>query len=254
MIYDIQKASILKRISAFLLDLIILSIATTGFMFAITAICNYDSYQSNYSDAVKKIEQEQNFSIEQYEKMSEQEKQENSEKLSELLKALNADDTVISNYSMIISIQILSVSLGLFLSFLIFEFIVPLIFGNGQSVGKKIFSICVVKRDSVKIDGVVLFIRAMIGKYVIGVMIPLLLVAVFSVGIVNPYIIIVGFFGLLLAQIITFIFSGYHQMLHDVLTVTVVVDKSTQMIFASQEELLEYKKKIHSELAEKAAY
>ena len=44
MICDLQKANILKRVSAYILDLIMLTIVITGAAFALSSIFDYDSY------------------------------------------------------------------------------------------------------------------------------------------------------------------------------------------------------------------
>ena len=44
MIWDLQKASVLKRASAFLLDFILLSILAVGFAALVSAITQYDTY------------------------------------------------------------------------------------------------------------------------------------------------------------------------------------------------------------------
>ena len=44
---DLQKASMLKRISAFILDVILLAVAITGFAFFLSAVTGYDSYNES---------------------------------------------------------------------------------------------------------------------------------------------------------------------------------------------------------------
>ena len=50
MIYDLQKASILKRISAFLLDFILLLILTAGFIALLTLIVRFDFYYNQLAE------------------------------------------------------------------------------------------------------------------------------------------------------------------------------------------------------------
>jgi hypothetical protein len=56
--------------------------------------------------------------------------------------------------------------------------------------------------------------------------------------------------ALLLAQVIMFFFTKYHTPIHDKFAQTLTVDISTQLVFDSPEELLEYKKRIAAEQAE----
>ena len=47
---DLQKASMLKRISAFILDVILLAVAITGFAFFLSAVTGYDSYNEKLDE------------------------------------------------------------------------------------------------------------------------------------------------------------------------------------------------------------
>ena len=51
-IYDLQKGSLLKRASAFILDGILLVILAVGFAFAASAIFHYNTYSDMYSDGI----------------------------------------------------------------------------------------------------------------------------------------------------------------------------------------------------------
>ena len=56
MMYDLQKANVFKRASAFLFDVILLSVAAVGFAFIISAITGYD-VQSRRLDGRSKLHQ-----------------------------------------------------------------------------------------------------------------------------------------------------------------------------------------------------
>ena len=60
MIYDLQKASMMKRFSAFLLDFILLIILTTGFMWLISTVTGYADYTTAISDKMSEIEAKHN--------------------------------------------------------------------------------------------------------------------------------------------------------------------------------------------------
>jgi uncharacterized RDD family membrane protein YckC len=145
------------------------------------------------------------------------------------------------------------VSLSFLFSYLILEFIVPLLFKNGQTIGKKIFSIAVMRVDGVKVNGVILFIRSIIGKYTIETMIPVIILLMMRFG-VGSYvtlgvIVLIGLF-----QIVLLIATKTNSVIHDVLSSTVVVDFQSQMIFDSVEAKQEYQRKIHSEESKNAKY
>jgi hypothetical protein len=62
MIYDLQKASVLKRFSASLLDMILTLIIATGIFFVMSGFLNYDTKLDEYNTSVDVYEA----SIKQY--------------------------------------------------------------------------------------------------------------------------------------------------------------------------------------------
>ena len=138
-------------------------------------------------------------------------------------------------------------------AFAVLEFIVPLIFKNGQTIGKKVFGIAVMRLDHVKVTAPFIFIRNILGKYTVETMIPIILIILIVFGLVGfmgPVIILL----VLLTNIIMMIVTKTNSGIHDMLVSTVVVDMASQMIFDSPEALLEYKQKVHAEIVDKADY
>jgi len=255
MILDLQKASVLKRASAFLLDLILFSILAVGFAALISTITHYDTY-SQTDNEIANTYAEQYFGMtwDEYKKLSEEERKSYEQAYKDFEKALSGDEKYMRNSSMMISLSILMVTLGIFFAMLVLEFIVPLLFKNGQTVGKKIFGIAVMGTNSVKASNVSLFIRAMLGKYTIETMFPIfvfmMLFTMPGIG-WTPIIVIVG---LLALQIAVFFVSHTNALIHDMISNTVTVDLASQMIFDSEEKLISYKAKLAAEDAERSAY
>ena len=71
-----------------------------------------------------------------------------------------------------------------------------------------------------------------------------------AIGIVAP--IVIG--AILVTEIVFMITSHTNAMIHDKLAQTVAVDMQSQMIFASESELLAYKAKLHEEMVKKQSY
>lgn len=63
MIYDVQKANVLKRASGFILDIILIAVLAVGFMALLSLICDYDGHYNSYKN---EIESAQNTVIEKY--------------------------------------------------------------------------------------------------------------------------------------------------------------------------------------------
>ena len=236
MIYDLQKASLLKRFSAFLLDLILVATLAVGFALLVAVIVDFDSY----TEKMKQAEQAcidagidtKTITLEQYNALSE-----------ELKQLYNKyDDSILVCFSLILT----EVSIGLFMSFLICEFIIPLIFKNGRTVGKKVFNIGVMQINGIRVRTVSLFVRAMLGKYAIETMVPLML-AMFFLFINHELFLLIVFVAIVILQVVLFFTTKTYSFIHDVLASTVVVDLSQQLIFETPQDLVDYKAQVHAQ-------
>lgn len=253
MIFDLQKASIWKRMSAALLDVILLGILVVGVAFALSVLFNYDSYSETLSNAYAEYESTYGivFKIteEQYVNMSPEE----SQKYDDAKAALIADTDAMYAYNMVINLTLTISTLSILLAYLILEFWVPKLFGNGQTIGKKIFAIGVMRTDGIRISSPLMFIRTVLGKFTIETMIPVLIMVMISfnsIGVIGIIILAL----ILIMEIVLMIRTNTNAMIHDVLAKTVVIDMASQMIFNNEEEMLTYKKKVHEEYVSRQTY
>ncbi len=251
MIYDLQKASIWKRISAFLFDLILLAILVVGAALALTTILGYDGYNKQREDIYASYEGTYGVSFditaEEYQKLS----SEQIQTYEKAFLALSADEAFNQVYGMLINLTLLITTFSILLGYLILEFLIPFLLGNGQTLGKKIFGVAVMRIDGVKISPLLLFVRGILGKYTVETMIPVFLIIMIYFNLTD--IVGIGVILLLLiVQLVMIIVTNTNSLLHDKLSSTVAVDLASQMIFDSPEELIEYKKRLHqAEVAEK---
>lgn len=253
MIYDLQKASMWKRISAFLFDVILLAIVAVGLSFLLSTIFGYNNQTEKLDEYYKKYEAEYGISfditLEEYEALSAEQKTQYD--LAE--KAWSTDADVAYAYTLVLNLTLLITSFSILFAYLLLEFLVPLLFGNGQTLGKKIFGIALMRTNGVKVNAVSMFIRTVLGKYTIETMIPVFIVIMLYfniVGIVQLAILALIF----LLQIVFVVTTRTNSAIHDMLASTVAVDMLSQMIFDSEEALLEYKKKMHAEAAQSSTY
>lgn len=246
MIYDLQKASILKRASAFLLDIILLAVLAAGFMFAAAEITGYDDLARRMADKYTYYEELHPIP----EDASEEERQQIEQQKDEEMKK---DKEAVWLLEMILSLTVTITSIGIFLSYAVLEFVVPLLLKNGMTVGKKIFGIAVVRIDSVAVSPMQLFIRTFVGKFAIETMIPLLIAIMFYFGMAT-WVMIAVFLLIPIFELILIIATRNNYLIHDALSGTVAVDMASQMIFDSVEQLLEYKKKVAAETASQQLY
>lgn len=255
MIYDLQKADIWKRGSAALLDFILTAILATGFIFILSLVVGFEGYSQRYEARQEVFESKYGVSFDEidssakYDALPEAEREVFDKAFAEFA----ADDEAIFLYNMLFNLTILTISIGTLLAFAVLEFLIPLIFKNGQTIGKKVFGIAVMRLDHVRVTAPFIFIRNILGKYTVETMIPIILIILIIfdlVGIMGPVIILL----VLLSNIIMMIATSTNSGIHDMLASTVVVDLSSQMIFDSPEAVIEYKQKVHAEAAGKAAY
>ncbi len=250
MIYDLQKASMLKRISAWLLDAILLVIIASGFALALSAILDYDGCYDKLEAIYAQYEEEYGIVIGAIESDLTPEELEVYKQASD---ALQKDEQAIYQYNLLIYMSLSIVTFSLLASFLLLEFAVPLLLKNGQTVGKKIFGIGLMRTDGVKMTAFALFARTVLGKFTIETMLPLMIIFLILMGMMGIVGVIV-LLGLLVIQLTLLIRTETNSMIHDSLAATVAVDLSSQMIFPTREDLMAYKNKVQAEKANKSSY
>ncbi len=253
MITDLQQASLLKRISAYILDLILLVTLAVGLGWLLSVLMHYDTYVELLETRTAAVEAEYGVELgitqDIYDAMS----QEQKTIFDEASKALNADETALYAYNMMINQMLTIVSVSLMLAYGILEFAVPLLLKNGQTIGKKCFSLGLIRADGVQVSNLSLFVRAILGKFTIETMAPLfllLLIILGELGMIGMMVLIAFF----LLQIALALVRQDHGMIHDLIAGTVVVDIQSQMVFRTTDDLIAYKQRLHAEEVKKKSY
>lgn len=248
MMYDVQKASMWKRISAFLFDFIMMSILAVGLAFVLSSVLDYEQHTAEMQQIYTQYEQSYgvdfDMSSQDYSALTEEARAVYEGAVEEL----GRDEAFVRVYSLLINLTLIIITFSILLAHLLLEFLVPLLFGNGQTLGKKIFGIGVMREDGVRLSPLLLFARTLLGKATVETLLPVLIVVMVYFG-------YIGFFGtvlliaLALIQLGLLIATRYRTPIHDKLAQTVTVDFASQMIFDSPEALLEYKKRLQEERA-----
>ena len=238
MTFDLQRANVWKRISAFLFDVILLAIACVLCAWGLSALLGFDAqYQTlmaRYQVAADACGLDMSIMTQTYSTLTDAQRA-----LVEQANAvLAAGETAVHAYGMVIQLSILIVSFGVLSGYLLLEFLVPLLFKNGQTLGKKIFGVALMRNDGVRIGHVTLFVRTVLGKYAVETMIPIMAVMMLFFGNLNIVVL-----GIVLILSVT----RKHSLIHDLLADTVAVDMASQMIFNSTDELVAYKAKLQAE-------
>lgn len=250
---DLQKASMWKRISAAMFDLITHSILVVAFAYILSGLLGFDSYNAVFNDAVEKYAAQFGTAFQMTQEQIAALTEAEIANYEAAYRALTADTDAMYAYNMIIYMSLGITTFSVLLSFLVLEFMIPLQLGDGQTIGKRIFSIGVIRTDFVKIPPIQLFIRSILGKYTIETMLPVLILILLFFG-------QIGIWGtailaaLVIGQIAAIAVTDSNSALHDLLAGTVTVDISSQRIFKDSQALLDYQKRMYAEKAEKQNY
>lgn len=243
---EVQTAGMWKRISAALLDLVLLFALAIGVAWFLSWALGYDANVQKLEGTIQSYEQtygvDYDITQEAFDALTDAERA----KYDEASQALSQDAEANRLYSLLFSHTLLIVTFGLLIPTVLLEFIAPLLFKDGRTIGKKIFGLAVMRENRVRITPTLLFIRAILGKYTIELMVPVLAIFMMiflGMGLVG--VIILG--GLTVLQIVFLCSSPMRPVIHDKLSGTVAVDYASQKIFDTYEDLLEYQKRIHAE-------
>ena len=253
MICDLQKANILKRVSAWILDLILLTIVITGVAFVLSAILDYDSYSETLDRIYHEYEAEYGIDLditaEEYAALTREEQK----VYEEVNRVMNENEEAIEAYNMTVNLALIITSVSILAAYLLLEFVVPILLKNGQTVGKKVFGIGLVRQDCVKVSTLALFVRTVLGKCTVETILPayiLILIIFGNLGMTGTVILA----GMALLQVALVATSRTNSAIHDMMAATVAVDLNSQMIFESEADLLAYKNKLHAENAAREKY
>lgn len=251
MVYDLQRASLWKRIAAGLFDGILAAVLAVGFAFLLSFVLGFDQHSQTVSEAYSTYETaygvDFSISAEAYGALTDAERGQYDDAYAALL----ADEAAMYAYNMTVNLSMVISTAAVFFAVMAFEYVIPLIFGNGQTLGKKIFALGLMRTDGVRMNRMQLLIRALLGRFTIETMLPIYLILLMfwgSIGIVGTFLLL----GLLLVQLILLAVTRTRAQIHDLLAGTVVVDLPSQMIFDTEADLIEYKKKQHAEAVAEA--
>ena len=240
----LQKANFWKRISAYMLDVVLAVMLTLGLASVFSIVFRYDKQtaklESYYTEYEQIYKVDFDLSEEELNALSQAEK----DNFTAASNALGKDPRVLKTYDAMFYTALAILSLSIFISHFALYVVPPLFFKNGQTLGKKIFGLADMRTNCVKHSNSDLFVREMLGLCIIETMVPVLFVLMILFGLLG----IVGWIALLLLlalQIFVMIKTPTNSSIHDLLSDTVVVDYASQQIFETQEELIAFKEEQH---------
>ena len=236
---DFYKAKPLKRLAAYIIDLILLLIITASVAAGMFAAMDYQVYEEQFDQACQVYGEQ--FGVDLTASRADQAElsEEVQDKYLEAWEALNADAQAMDSIKEMLRITLLSAVAGFFAGYLILEVMIPLIFKNGQTVGKKLLGLCVMHKYHVRVGTMQIIYRAILGKYFLETLIPVVLLILSNYG-------VLGTTASLLLSVIAMT-QGFIVMMsqancgiHDKLFKTVVTDFKQQHIFDTLNERIDY--------------
>lgn len=251
--HELQRAGAWQRIAAGFLDIILTVTLAVGLAALLSLVTGYDAESQKLEEAYAAYESAYGISFEltqeEYEALDPQDKA----NYDAAYEALIADEEVLEAYNKSINLSLLIVSFAILGAILILEFILPLLLKNGQTIGKKVFGLGLVRVDSVALTPLQLFLRTLLGKYTVETMIPVYILMMLFWGTAGIFGTVL-LFALLLVQIILFCATRNHSQLHDLMAGTVVVDLKSQQVFRTTEDLIAYQKQVAADKASRSPY
>lgn len=234
-IFDPQKASSLKRIAAYIVDAILFITIFTGVLLLTSYIVgyqhNYKLLEAKYIEHGVYVIKNGTYSFCDTSK----------EVCVNAWKNFNLDKEACFYYDHSIELITLMITVSTFLSFLILEFLVPMIFKNGQTIGMKCFRIGLIDNKGIKVKPIQIFIRFLFGKFLVSTMLPIY-------GLIFMYFNLNGGFygfvlavGILIVDLVMTIFSKTKSGISNSISSVYAVDMDETYFFNSVEEMVERK-------------
>ena len=250
---DLQKASMWKRISAYLFDTILLATLAVALGMVLSLILGYDGYNNTLEAAYDQYETQFGIKFEmtaaEFEAMTAEQKALYDQAYDALIK----DEKAMFAYNMVLNLSLIITTMAILAAYLLLEFTVPLLLKNGQTLGKKIFGVALIREDGVQVNTVQLFTRTVLGKFTVETMIPVFVIIMLFFNTADMLSLLL-LAGLAIGQMVCVLITRTNAAIHDKLAGTVAVDLSSQRIFRTTEDLIAYKKTIHAEEAAKKSY
>lgn len=137
MVYDLQKASFGKRITAWIFDGILTVTLAVGFGFLLSVLLGYDGYSQTLDTAYAQYETEYGivFDITQeaYQTMTDAQRQ----NYDVAYQALINDSEAMHAYNMMLNLMLVITSVSILLAVLLWEFLIPPVAWKWPDIGQK---------------------------------------------------------------------------------------------------------------------
>ncbi len=244
-VYGINNASLLKRFAAWLIDMIIIVVLATGFCSLTSIVVKYDDHyqqlEQKYLD-YGLISANPDAAENENPYISCEIKYDNGEIVAgdpcyASWQEFYKDSEAVKLSQTCDNLMLVILSVGSLLAVLIVEFVVPLLFKNGQTLGKKIMHIALMGNDGIKIRTWMLFARTIIGRYVLETIVPIYCVVYAFINPTGGLLGVIILIVLCAAELLCVGLTTRRAAIHDLVGGTISVDADTQFIARNKQDL-----------------
>ncbi len=212
----------LKRSFAAAIDLLLIAILTVFLAMPMSRITGFRSARDEVNEVSARIKEESGISADltpqEYQSLTD----EQIEKYEALwIEYLNHEQNVRTYNRMVIG-SYLTILGSILVAVIVFELAIPLVLGDGQTLGKKLMGLAVIKMDGEAVDAIGIIARALLGKFLVEIALPVFsFLSIYNgmSGSMNTVLII----GLFLVQAACMGFTKERRLIHDFLSGTRVV-------------------------------
>jgi len=218
---------VFRRFGAFIVDLCLVVVLTVVIALPLRSISGYAATSDRMNAIFDRIAAEHgvdiNITNQQYNALSEEEKL----AIDAALVDISEDTEAAELYAKTVRLLFIVIFSSLLVSVVLLELVLPLIFKNGQTIGKKLMRFEVQRRDGEPLNLVTMLLRSITGKFFIDYGLPVFffLSFIYANAGRTP---LIGLLMLTLAQIVCIAVTSDRRALHDIIASTVVVPTALQ--------------------------
>ncbi len=230
-IYNPKKAPFIRRAGAYLIDVIIFATLFVGVLWLVSYIVGY---QKNYELLEQKYIEHGIYILKNgtYDFCDT-----TKEECLTGWETFNRDKDACYYYDLSTQLTLIMITISAFITYFILEFVVPMIFKNGQTIGMKCLRIGLIDKQGIKVRPRQIFIRFLFGRFLVSRILPVygFIFMVFNLS--------GGLYGFLLAVIILAcdllmtLFGKDRAGIANVISSTYAVDMDETYFFNSVEEI-----------------
>ena len=234
---EIKRASTMMRIAAGLIDLLLLAVVIWGVGLGTANLFDtqgkLDAVNGIYEEYGQKYNIDFNITEEEASVMTEEELDAYYARYEAAVEAMEADkesNTLLWDFGFSVLMVLL---ISILCAHLLLELLVPLLLKNGQTIGKKLFGVALMRKSGIRVSALSMFVRSILGKGLLEIFVPSLVLGLMLFGVssllIYPVLILAG------VQICLLAIHPNRALIHDLIAGTVAVDYIAQHISDSNE-------------------